>query len=110
MWVNSPMDRETAIVRGRRPSFFKTFFIYQDRSLNFGAHIWREMICIYVGENLNGCETAHAGDRKAKVPPFHNFFIHQDRRLKFDMHIVHEKRNTIIRICVDQLTQEIGNG
>ena len=45
-----------------------------------------------------------------KVPPFHNFFIHQDRRLNFDMHIVHEKRNTIIRICVGQLTQGSGNG
>ena len=81
------MGRGTALGGAEGPPF-QFFFIYQDRSLKFGAHIWSEMICIYVGENLNGCETAHAGDRKAKVPLFHNFFIYQDRRMKFNRYIV----------------------
>ena len=39
MWVNTPIDRETALYGGpKSPPFQKFFFIYQHRKLKFSMH------------------------------------------------------------------------
>ena len=38
MWVNTPIDRETALYGGPKAPLFNFFFIYQDRKLKFSMH------------------------------------------------------------------------
>ena len=53
MWVNSPMDRETALCGGPKAPSFQKFLIYQDRKLKFSMHTiptkWNTIMCICGG-------------------------------------------------------------
>ena len=67
MCVNSPMDRETALAGERRPPLFKTFFIYQDRSLKFRMHTahikWNTMIVTTGDKTDNRWQRVVPGDK-----------------------------------------------
>ena len=68
MWVNSPMDRETAFVEGRRPPPFGNFFIYQDRRMKFDRHIVLRTGLVERGggEGRGGREEDKGGGRRGR--------------------------------------------
>ena len=49
------------------------FFVYQDGKLKFGKHIWRNMICIHVGQLSYGPLNGLCGEAKALL--FQNFLF-----------------------------------
>ena len=69
----SPMGRGTALGGAEGPPF-QNFSIYQDRSLKFSAHIWSKMICVYVGDNLNGPWVGPCGGPKGEGSPISQLF------------------------------------
>ena len=86
MWVDSHMDRQRALLEGRRPQSFKTFFLF------FKTEDWN-LVCIMFIQNQiqwyayvwfnppKGRETALAWGRRPHL------LVYQDRKLKFGINI-----------------------